>query len=52
ELLAQDRFPPSSLSCPGGHGDGGLAETAGAGGAPVAEAVTVLRTMGQMLVSF
>ncbi|TEA32462.1 hypothetical protein DBR06_SOUSAS8110006, partial [Sousa chinensis] len=48
ELLARGLFPPLSLNCPGARGKGGLTEPAGYGGAPAAEAVTVLGTTGRV----
>ncbi|TEA24649.1 hypothetical protein DBR06_SOUSAS6310013, partial [Sousa chinensis] len=42
ELPAQGLFPPPSRNCPGAQGEGGLTEDAGSGGAPAAEAATVL----------
>ena len=44
ELLARGLFPLPSLNCPGARGEGGLTEAAGSGGAPAAEAATVLGT--------
>ena len=47
ELLARGLFPPPSLNCPGARGEGGLTEAASPGGAPAAEATTVLGTAGR-----
>ncbi|TEA33789.1 hypothetical protein DBR06_SOUSAS10110003, partial [Sousa chinensis] len=41
-------FPPPSLNYPGARGEGGHTEAAGSGGAPAAEAATVLGTAGQL----
>ena len=46
ELLAQGLILPPSLNCPGARGEGGLTEAASSGGAPAAEATTVLGTTG------
>ncbi|TKC33502.1 hypothetical protein EI555_006446, partial [Monodon monoceros] len=47
ELAARGLFPPPSRNCPGGRGEGGLTEAAGSGGAPAAEAATVVGTAGR-----
>ncbi|TEA41815.1 hypothetical protein DBR06_SOUSAS2410064, partial [Sousa chinensis] len=44
ELPAGGLFPPPSRNCPGARRESGLTEAAGSGGAPVAEATTVVRT--------
>eukprot|EP00069_Balaena_mysticetus_P006124 bmy_18404T0 len=48
ELPARGLFPPSSLKCPGARGEIGLTEAASSGGAPAAEAATVLGTAGRL----
>ncbi|TEA28397.1 hypothetical protein DBR06_SOUSAS2010001, partial [Sousa chinensis] len=48
ELPARGFFPPPSRNCPGTRGEGGLTEAAGSGGAPAAEAATVVRTAGRV----
>ncbi|TEA37683.1 hypothetical protein DBR06_SOUSAS127110001, partial [Sousa chinensis] len=48
ELAARGLFPPPSRNCPGGRGEGGLTEAAGSGGAPAAEAATVVGTAGRV----
>ncbi|TEA31983.1 hypothetical protein DBR06_SOUSAS15210020, partial [Sousa chinensis] len=47
EHPAQGLFPPPSRNCPGARGEGGLTEAANSGGAPAAEAVTVVGTLGR-----
>ncbi|KAM9040316.1 uncharacterized protein AAG666_008736 [Megaptera novaeangliae] len=47
ELPARGLFPPPSRNCPGARGEGDLTEAAGSGGAPAAEAVTVVGTAGR-----
>ncbi|TEA35672.1 hypothetical protein DBR06_SOUSAS1110016, partial [Sousa chinensis] len=44
---ARGLFPPPSGNCPGARGEGGLTEAAGSGGAPAAEAATVVGTAGR-----
>ncbi|TEA36406.1 hypothetical protein DBR06_SOUSAS16310023, partial [Sousa chinensis] len=46
ELPARGLFPPLSWNCPGARGEGSLTEAAGSGGAPGAEAATVVGTAG------
>ncbi|TEA37653.1 hypothetical protein DBR06_SOUSAS5310098, partial [Sousa chinensis] len=47
ELPARGLFPPPSRNCPGARGEGGLTEAASSGGAPAAEAATILGTAGR-----
>ncbi|TEA29435.1 hypothetical protein DBR06_SOUSAS8610127, partial [Sousa chinensis] len=48
ELPVPGLFPPPSRNCPRARGEGGLTEAAGSGGAPVAEAGTVVGTAGRI----
>ncbi|TEA09894.1 hypothetical protein DBR06_SOUSAS12110002, partial [Sousa chinensis] len=47
ELPAGGLFPPPSWNCHRARGEGGLNEAASSGGAPAAEAATVLGTAGR-----
>ncbi|TEA35675.1 hypothetical protein DBR06_SOUSAS1110021, partial [Sousa chinensis] len=49
ELLDRGLFHPPLWNCPRAREEGGLTEAAGSGGAPVAEAATVLGTAGRLL---
>ncbi|TEA35138.1 hypothetical protein DBR06_SOUSAS49310002, partial [Sousa chinensis] len=44
---ARGLFPSPSRNCPGARGEGGLTEAARSGGAPAAEAATVVCTTGR-----
>ncbi|TEA40694.1 hypothetical protein DBR06_SOUSAS9410070, partial [Sousa chinensis] len=44
ELPAWGLFPPPSWNCPVARGEVGLTEASGSGGAPAAEATTVMGT--------
>ncbi|XP_060157519.1 uncharacterized protein [Globicephala melas] len=48
---ARGLLPPPLRKCPGSRGEGGLTE-AGSGGAPAAEAATVVRTAGRVMEVF
>ncbi|TEA25661.1 hypothetical protein DBR06_SOUSAS2510082, partial [Sousa chinensis] len=48
ELPARGLFPLPSRNFPGARGEGGLTEAAGSGGAPAAEAATIVGTAGRI----